>query len=98
MICKLQVNNSDICRQCSYLASLKAFPGAFGESEEKRIQALIKVTHEISDYRLVIKKEPFKPVILRVHSDPISILGKLKGMKVYADRYLCTHRNNTGTK
>lgn len=44
----------------------------------KRIQALLKATHALSDYRLVLKQgEPFSPVVLRVHSDPISIIDKV---------------------
>ena len=32
----------------------------------------------IGDYRLVFRQgEPFKPVALRVHGDPISIIGKV---------------------
>lgn len=39
---------------------------------------MVQVTHEIGQYRLVLKKgEPFTPVILRVHSDPISIIGRV---------------------
>jgi hypothetical protein len=38
----------------------------------------VQVTHAIGDYRLVFKQgEPFKPVALRVHGDPISIIGKV---------------------
>jgi len=56
---------------------LNAFRDKLEESTRKQIEALIKVTNEISEYRLVIKKEPFKPVVLRVHSDPVSILGMI---------------------
>ncbi|KAF5984562.1 transport sec39 [Fusarium coicis] len=46
--------------------------------EIKRIEALLKATHALSDYRLVLKQgEPFSPVVLRVHSDPISIIEKV---------------------
>ncbi len=39
---------------------------------------LIKLTHEIGKYRLVLRQgEPFKPVALRVHADPISIIGRI---------------------
>ncbi|PFH55417.1 hypothetical protein XA68_18369 [Ophiocordyceps unilateralis] len=42
----------------------------------RRIQALLKATHALSDCRLVLNKgEPFSPVVLRLHSDPISIIG-----------------------
>lgn len=38
----------------------------------------MKATHSLSDYRLVLKQgEPFTPVVLRVHTDPISIIGKI---------------------
>lgn len=44
----------------------------------QRIEALLKATHGLSEYKLVLKQgEPFTPVILRVHHDPISIIGKL---------------------
>ncbi|KAI0124342.1 Sec39 domain-containing protein [Xylariales sp. AK1849] len=44
----------------------------------KKVEALLRATHVLSDYRLVLKQgEPFTPVVLRVHSDPISIIGKL---------------------
>ena len=44
----------------------------------KRIESLITATHALSDYRLVLKQgEPFSPVVLRVHSDPISIIEKV---------------------
>ncbi|KAF5586229.1 transport sec39 [Fusarium subglutinans] len=46
--------------------------------EIKRIEALLKATHALSDYRLVLKQgEPFSPVVLRVHSDPVSIIEKV---------------------
>ena len=36
------------------------------------------MTHSIGEYRLVFKQgEPFRPVALRVHGDPISIIGKV---------------------
>ncbi|EKD21066.1 uncharacterized protein L3040_000896 [Drepanopeziza brunnea f. sp. 'multigermtubi'] len=39
---------------------------------------LIRLTHNVGKYRLVFKQgEPFKPVTLRVHNDPISIIGKI---------------------
>lgn len=42
------------------------------------IRALLKATHGLSSYRLVLKQgEPFRPVVLRVHSDPISIIEKV---------------------
>ncbi|KAM0251310.1 hypothetical protein ACHAQJ_008250 [Trichoderma viride] len=41
----------------------------------KRVEALLRCTHALSEYRLTLKQgEPFKPVVLRVHSDPISII------------------------
>lgn len=40
--------------------------------------ALLNATHALSDYRIVLKQgEPFTPVLLRVHHDPISIIGKI---------------------
>lgn len=44
----------------------------------QRIEALLKATHGLSDYKLVLKQgEPFTPVVLRVHHDPISIIIKV---------------------
>ncbi|KAH8815818.1 Sec39 domain-containing protein [Xylogone sp. PMI_703] len=49
-----------------------------GSLTAEHLRYLVQVTHEIGQYRLVLKKgEPFTPVILRVHSDPISIIGKV---------------------
>jgi hypothetical protein len=58
---------------------LHAFPETLDKSwEAEQLEYLIKVTHEIGEYRLVFKQgEPFKPVTLRVHGDPISIIGKV---------------------
>jgi protein transport protein SEC39 len=44
----------------------------------QRIEALLKATHTLSNYRLVLKQgEPFTPVMLRVHSDPIAVVSKV---------------------
>ncbi|ERS99211.1 protein transport protein [Sporothrix schenckii 1099-18] len=44
----------------------------------RRAEALMAATHGLCDYRLVLKQgEPFTPVVLRVHTDPLSILGKV---------------------
>ncbi|KAK3308747.1 Sec39 domain-containing protein [Chaetomium strumarium] len=59
---------------------LKAFPKTVQRSDPqaKRIEALLQATHSLSDYRLVLKQgEPFSPIVLRVHTDPISIIGKI---------------------
>ncbi|KAI2463989.1 secretory pathway Sec39 [Annulohypoxylon bovei var. microspora] len=59
---------------------MHTFPQALGETHptSKRIEALLKATHALSEYRLILKKgEPFTPVVLRVHTDPISIIGKV---------------------
>ncbi|RFU25859.1 hypothetical protein B7463_g10468, partial [Scytalidium lignicola] len=49
-----------------------------GSLTAEQLRHLVQVTHEIGQYRLVLKKgEPFTPVILRVHSDPISIIGRV---------------------
>jgi len=46
--------------------------------ERDELEHLITVTHYVGTYRLVFKQgEPFKPVSLRVHGDPISIIGKI---------------------
>ncbi|KAH8661329.1 Sec39 domain-containing protein [Ilyonectria robusta] len=59
---------------------INAFPKTVGKGlpSIKRIEALLKATHALSDYRLVLKQgEPFSPVVLRVHSDPISIIERV---------------------
>ncbi|KAI0898133.1 secretory pathway Sec39 [Annulohypoxylon nitens] len=59
---------------------IHAFPQALEETHpaSKRIEALLRATHALSEYRLILKKgEPFTPVVLRVHTDPISIIGKV---------------------
>lgn len=46
----------------------------------------MKASHGLSDYHLVLKQgEPFSPVVLRVHSDPIEIIGKVleQNLKAY---------------
>jgi hypothetical protein len=61
------------------VASLQAFPDTLDRSLDKdQMEHLITVTHYVGAYRLVFKQgEPFKPVSLRVHGDPISIIGKI---------------------
>ncbi|KAM0280309.1 hypothetical protein ACHAQH_004145 [Verticillium albo-atrum] len=59
---------------------INAFPQTIGKSlpAKQRIDALLRATHALSEYRLVLKQgEPFSPVVLRVHADPISIVGKV---------------------
>ncbi|KAK0106554.1 hypothetical protein ONS96_004176 [Cadophora gregata f. sp. sojae] len=58
---------------------LQTFPGTLkGSTEYEEMEHLVRVTHEVGQYRLVFKQgEPFRPVNLRVHSDPISIIGKI---------------------
>ena len=44
----------------------------------KQIESLLAAAHSLSGYRLVLKQgEPFSPVVLRVHSDPVSIIDKV---------------------
>ncbi|KAF2971257.1 hypothetical protein GQX73_g2326 [Xylaria multiplex] len=59
---------------------IHSFPQTLVEThpESRRIEALLRATHALSEYRLVLKKgEPFTPVVLRVHTDPISIIEKV---------------------
>ncbi|PHH71093.1 hypothetical protein CDD80_5528 [Ophiocordyceps camponoti-rufipedis] len=61
----------------SALNALHALPELASTSlpRSKQIQALLKATHALSDYQLVLKHgEPFSPVVLRLHPDPISII------------------------
>ncbi|OHE92415.1 secretory pathway protein Sec39 [Colletotrichum orchidophilum] len=59
---------------------INAFPQTIHKSlpERRRIDSLLEATHALSEYRLVLRQaEPFSPIVLRVHSDPISIIGKI---------------------
>ncbi|KAK0635178.1 Sec39 domain-containing protein [Bombardia bombarda] len=59
---------------------LKAFPKTIQkyDVDAQRIEALLQATHALSEFRLVLKQgEPFTPVVLRVHKDPISIIDKI---------------------
>lgn len=59
---------------------IKAFPNTVERTlpTTRRIEALLRATHALSGYRLVLKQgEPFTPVVLRVHPDPVSIVGKI---------------------
>ncbi|KAF6836107.1 secretory pathway protein Sec39 [Colletotrichum musicola] len=59
---------------------INSFPNHIHESlpERRKIEALLKATHALSDYRLVLRQgEPFSPVVLRVHTDPVSIITKV---------------------
>jgi hypothetical protein len=58
---------------------LNAFPNTlYGTQDFDQMENLISVTHFIGEYRLIFKQgEPFKPVSLRVHDDPISIIGNV---------------------
>lgn len=59
--------------------SINSFPETMGNTlEKKRLDALLKVTHSLGQYRLVLRQgEPFTPVDLHVHKDPIALLGKV---------------------
>ena len=62
------------------LTSIHSFPKTLAETHpaSRRIESLLRATHGLSEYRLVLKKgEPFTPVVLRVHTDPISIIEKV---------------------
>ncbi|KAL1867558.1 hypothetical protein VTK73DRAFT_4082 [Phialemonium thermophilum] len=59
---------------------LKTFPQTIERSlvATQRIESLLKAAHTLGNYRLVLKQgEPFTPVVLRVHSDPLSIIAKI---------------------
>ncbi|KAL3419608.1 secretory pathway protein Sec39 [Phlyctema vagabunda] len=58
---------------------LKAFPDTLeGSLVAEQFLHLLDVTHAIEKYSLVLTKgEPFTPVHLRVHGDPISIIDKI---------------------
>ncbi|KAK5995829.1 hypothetical protein PT974_04247 [Cladobotryum mycophilum] len=59
---------------------IHAFPKSMSSEHPatKQIEALLRCTHALGDYRLVLKQgEPFSPVLLRVHSDPVSIIEKV---------------------
>ncbi|KAK4188220.1 Sec39 domain-containing protein [Podospora australis] len=59
---------------------IKALPNTIAKTDPiaRRTESLLKATHALSEYRLVLKQgEPFTPIVLRVHKDPISIIGKI---------------------
>ncbi|KAH7032806.1 Sec39 domain-containing protein [Microdochium trichocladiopsis] len=59
---------------------IHAFPETIPQSspEARRIESLLRATHALGEYRLVLKQgEPFTPVVLRVHADPVSIVQKV---------------------
>lgn len=59
---------------------IHSFPKLLTETSPlvKKVEALLKTSHALSEYRLVLKQgEPFSPVVLRVHSDPIIIIEKV---------------------
>ncbi|KAI1172300.1 Sec39 domain-containing protein [Nemania sp. FL0916] len=70
-----------IVRSCvNEVYSIHAFPQTLPETHasSKQIEALLRATHALSEYRLVLKKgEPFTPVVLRVRTDPISLIEKV---------------------
>lgn len=42
------------------------------------MQNLLQLTSDIEPYRLVLKKgEPFRPISLRIHEDPLDVIGKI---------------------
>lgn len=59
--------------------SLESFPQTLSNyAQASQLRRLIEVTHVVGTYKLVFKQgEPFKPVQLLVHTDPIAILGKI---------------------
>ncbi|KAI1876555.1 hypothetical protein JX265_004081 [Neoarthrinium moseri] len=64
--------------KCAEIA--QSFPKTLPEdgASAMKIEALLRATHGLSEYRLVLKQgEPFTPVVLRIHADPISIIGKV---------------------
>ncbi|PHH58734.1 hypothetical protein CDD81_4733 [Ophiocordyceps australis] len=59
---------------------IRALPIAANDSipEFRRIEALLRATKTLGSYRLLLKEgELFSPVLLRVHSDPISLIDKV---------------------
>lgn len=59
---------------------IKSFRKTIEKSDPiaKQIEALLQATHALSEFRLVLKQgEPFTPIVLRVHTDPISIIEKI---------------------
>lgn len=59
--------------------SMSAFPDTtFNTLTKTRVQALLKVTHSIGQYRLVLRQgEAFRPINLRTAKDPIGLIGKI---------------------
>ncbi|OAA64537.1 Secretory pathway Sec39 [Niveomyces insectorum RCEF 264] len=59
---------------------IHSFPKTMQDASHatQKVEALLAATHALSDYRLVLRQgEPFTPVVLRVHQDPLSIFVKV---------------------
>ncbi|PHH84214.1 hypothetical protein CDD83_2303 [Cordyceps sp. RAO-2017] len=59
---------------------IRAFPVTVGDSSPgpQRIWALLRAIHILSRYQVVVQPgEPFSPVVLRAHPDPIEIINKI---------------------
>ncbi|OJD15739.1 hypothetical protein AJ78_04037 [Emergomyces pasteurianus Ep9510] len=58
---------------------LESFGPYFPQSESfRQIKALISATHSLSFYSLTLQHGvPFQPVSIRVHHDPLSLIGKV---------------------
>jgi len=79
-VTKCKFVNLSILESGSNPHRIKSFPKTFPPSSlsAKKVEALLQATHSLSDYRLVLKQgEPFTPVVLRVHTDPIFIIAKI---------------------
>ncbi|ODH19658.1 hypothetical protein ACO22_06162 [Paracoccidioides brasiliensis] len=61
------------------LETLEAFGPRFPNSKSfRQIKALIAATHSLSFYSLTLQHGvPFQPVSIRVHHDPLSLIGKV---------------------
>lgn len=80
MTCKCPISTQPVSFHINKINRIKTFPKTAEKSlpATQRIEALLRATHALSEYRLVLKQgEPFTPVVLRVHPDPVSIVGKI---------------------
>ena len=65
--------------QADYVNSISTFQNYFPKSESVRqLLALLSATHAMSYYSLTLQHGvPFRPVNIRAHKDPLSLIGKI---------------------
>lgn len=75
-----------LARPLTYCERLMAFRDYFPHSKAfEQVHALISGTHAMSFYSLTLQHGvPFQPVAIRVHKDPISLIGKILNQNTHS--------------